>query len=153
MNLSRHIATGLATALVCLGCSSDAVTSEQSDLRPLVTTGVGQTTTTVARTIPTPDFGGFPNPPDPTRPMTPQERDYVERVFGSLPLAAAPSQGEVLAWSITWCDFMERGMSRTNITAWIVEMANSDDEAWAWLVSAQASATFICPAQEYKWNP
>jgi hypothetical protein len=87
MNLSRHIATGLATALVCLGCSSDAVTSEQSDLRPLVTTGVGQTTTTVARTIPTPDFGGFPNPPDPTRPMTPQERDYVERVFGSLPVA------------------------------------------------------------------
>jgi hypothetical protein len=44
-------------------------------------------------------------------------------------------------------------MGRINVTDWITEMASDEAEMWNWLVTAEASAYFICPDQAYKWNP
>ena len=59
----------------------------------------------------------------------------------------------VVGWSETWCDFMIRGMGKINLFNWINEMAGDNEEAYAWLVSAEASAYFICPDQAYRWIP
>lgn len=119
-----------------VGCASGADGSP--DLTPLPTTGIQATTTTVT-TRSTDPFVDIMN--------------YIDVVRENSPIAPYPSDEELVEMSTTWCDFMERGMNRTNITSWIGEMASNQDEMDTWLASAQASATYICPEQEYKWNP
>ena len=144
----RHF--GLALLAVSLvGCSTGR-TEETVELNPLPTTG-SPTTVVVAPATTTIPFAGFPQQTNTSRPFSLSERAYIEWIEERAEVPA--NEWEVIAWGTTWCDFMERGMNRTNLTAWISEMANSDQEAWAWLVSAEASATHLCVEQEYKWNP
>jgi hypothetical protein len=63
------------------------------------------------------------------------------------------SDDDIIGWSETWCDFMIRGMGKINLLDWINEMAGDGDELYAWVVTAEASAYFICPDQAYRWNP
>ena len=128
----------------------------QPDLTPLPTTGV-QTQDTAKNTVVInavttyPSTLSFPEPMDPTVPLTPAEKDYLKDVRSRVNTSA--SNEEIIAWSYTWCDFMTRGMGRINITSWIQEIASTNEEAWAWLVSAEASTRFFCKDQAYKWNP
>jgi hypothetical protein len=127
----------------------------QPDLVPLPTTGIQidntAKNTVVINAVTTYPPISFPEPMDPTVPLTPTEKDYLTDVRSRVTTSA--SNEEVIAWSRTWCDFMTRGMGRMNITSWIQEISSTDEEAWAWLVSAEASTRFFCKDQAYKWNP
>lgn len=79
--------------------------------------------------------------------------NYIKSVRSDQSVSTALSDEELVELATTWCDFMERGMNRTNLTSWIEEMASNQDEVEVWLVSAKSSATYICSEQEYKWNP
>lgn len=133
--MKRAILLGFSLTLI--GCVSGA--GENPDLTPLPTTGPQPPKTVVV------------TKPD-TEPLV-NIMNYIDQVRENSPIAPFPSDEELVELATTWCDFMERGMNRTNITAWIEEMASTQDEVDTWLVSAQASATYICPEQEYKWNP
>jgi len=150
--MNKRIVTKVAALCALVGCSGSAETSES--LAPLPTTGLDTTARSTVVVTPVPStsiaFDGF-EPRDATIPLSLQERDYLEwvRERAEVPY---PNE-EIISWSATWCDFMGRGMMRSNVTAWIQEMSSNNEEAWAWLVSANASAIYICPNQEYKWNP
>ena len=121
------------------------------DLAPLPTTGVGVEITTTTPAPYSVVFDGFYQPKDTERPLTMNERDYISAVRRR---AEVPrNKWEIIGWAMTWCDMMTRGMNRTELVAWIDNTATSDEQAWAWLVTAEASATYICADQQYKWNP
>ena len=145
----------LLVAIFCLTSCAAASDNSLETMAPLPTTGINMSQTakntaviTASTTYPPMTF---PEPMDPTVPFTPLEKDYIEYFRGIVDTPV--SNQDILSWSYTWCDFMDRGMNKTNVTSWIQEMASDNEEAWSWLVSAEASARFFCTDQYYKWNP
>lgn len=135
----------VCSALLLAGCAiSDSTSSET--LAPLPT---DMTSTAKHTVVITP-------PPMETSTTTPVDEfakyEYQKFVF-SRGIDQRYSQQDTLSWSETWCDFMNRGMGKLNIYNWVMEMASDEAEAYAWLVSAEGSAYFICPQNAYKWNP
>lgn len=134
---------GLAALALCVGCSV-STTSGTVSLAPLPTGPTqGPRNTVVINPIPSTSY------PE-VEPRAYYE--YLTFVRGRAQ-APVPREEDLRAAPDTWCDFMRRGMGRINITDWIMEMASDNTEAWNWLVTAEASAYFICPDQAYKWNP
>jgi len=115
-------------SITLIGCVSE--TASPDTLSPLPTTGVPSPSDEQA------DFG-----------------KYFVFIHERVSVPAMITHNTLLEHSETWCDFMERGMGKTNVVAWITEMASDQAEMDLWLASAEASAYYICPKQAYKWNP
>lgn len=133
-----------AISLLSVACGTDNTSTET--LAPLPTTGETDL-----------DRGGkntvvITEPPTTTAPME-GIGYYLAFIYDNHDVPVSSTDGDLLSMSATWCDFMERGMGKTNVVAWITEMASDQAEADLWLVSAEASSYYICPEQAYKWNP
>lgn len=130
-------------SLLSVACGTDSTSTET--LAPLPTTGETDL-----------DRGGK-NTVVITDPPTTNWVDglsvYLEFMYLNSNVPVTITDNDLTSYAQTWCDFMERGMSRTGLTSWVNEMASDQEEADLWLVSAEASAKFVCPEQEYKWNP
>ena len=80
------------------------------------------------------------------------EMDYLSFLKENAEIPESVSDNDLLSWAGTWCDFMTRGMGRDNVTSWITEMADDQQTADLWLLSAQASTLTLCPENAYKWG-
>jgi hypothetical protein len=107
----------------------------QPDLPPLPTTGLPMISLAPVE-IPEPDTTA-----------------YFTFIFERIEVPPTVTWDTLLGFSVTWCDFLERGMGRMNLESWIAEIASEQGEYELWMVSAEASARHICPQQYYKWNP
>ena len=131
-------------SLLAVACGTDGENTER--LTPLPTTGISEL-----------DRGGkntvvLDKLPTTTSPMD-GLGSYLSFIYNNGDVPVSSTEGDLLSMSATWCDFMERGMGKSNVVSWITEMASDQAEADLWLASAEASAYYICPEQAYKWNP
>jgi len=131
----------VASSIFTVSCSIDRTTTDT--MPPLVTTGLDRTANqTVVITQPAT-----------TLPWTNPNEAYLDYVWQNADIPLTVLDFNLISYAETWCDFMRRGMAKTNVVAWINEMAADQAEIDLWMVTAQASSIFICPDQGYKWNP
>lgn len=125
--------------IVSAGLVGCAVESKSPDtMAPLPTTGLDRT---ADKTVVI------------TEPPTANLSEYFVFIHQRVVVPPEVNHDILLSYSDTWCDFMERGMGKSNVVAWITEMASDQAEMDLWLASAEASAYYICQDQAYKWNP
>lgn len=124
---------------------TSCATSSSSDvtLAPLPTFGLNRTA----------DVTVVITDPPPTTTWTDSIASYLDSVHTSIDVPVSVTDSDLLSYSDTWCDFMRRGMGKSNVTDWINEMAADQSEIDLWMITAKSSAFYICPDQEYKWNP
>lgn len=131
----------LAASIFTVSCAVDSSTTDT--MAPLPTTNLDRT---AVNTVVITD-------PPPTTAWTDGLTAYLDYMYFNADVPVSIVDSDLLSYANTWCDFMRRGMNKTNITDWINEMAADQTENNLWTISAQASATYICSDQEYKWNP
>jgi len=131
----------LAASIFTVSCSVDSSTTDT--MAPLPTTGLDRT---ADKTVVITD-------PPPTTVWTDGLTAYLDYMYLNADVPVSIIDSDLLSYANTWCDFMRRGMAKTNVIDWINEMAADQTEIDLWTISAQASATYICSDQEYKWNP
>jgi len=119
----------LITAITLVGCSVESTSPDT--MAPLPTTGANATIDTTPPVVRLSDYFSF----------------IHQRVTVSV------NHNTLVDYAEIWCDFMERGMSKSNVVAWITEMASDQAEMDLWLASAESSAYYYCPSQAYRWNP
>jgi len=88
-----------------------------------------------------------------TSPWTHRNEAYLDYVWQNADVPISVLDFNLMSYAEIWCDFMRRGMSKTNLLNWINEMATDQEEIDLWLVTAEASSIFVCSDQGYKWNP
>lgn len=131
----------LAASIFTVSCTVQSPTTDT--MAPLPTTGLDRTANqTVVITDPPAILPGE----DPSQ-------AYLDYVWQNADIPISVLDFHLLGYADTWCDFMRRGMAKTNVVDWINEMAADQSEIDLWMVTAQASSIFICPEQGYKWNP
>jgi len=129
------------SSIFTVSCSINRTTTDT--MPPLITTGLDRTPNqTVVITQPATNF-----------PWIHSKEAYLDYVSQNADIPISVLDVNLISYSQTWCDFMRRGMAKTNVVDWINEMAADQAEIDLWLVTAQASSIFICPDQGYKWNP
>ena len=126
----------LITAITLAGCAVESTSPDS--MAPLPTTGMNKT---ADKTVVI------------TKPPMANLSDYSTFIRQRAIVPVTVNDDTLVEYAKTWCDFMKRGMGKSNVVAWITEMASDQAEMDLWLASAEASAYYYCPSQGYKWNP
>lgn len=111
----------------------------QPDLTPLPTTGLTAPNTVVV-TKPKPN-------------ALESIGEYIIVTRSNIPVDVVISDEELVELGAKWCEYMQNGMNKSDLVKMIEGTASTKNEAYTWLASAEASATYMCSDQEYRWNP